>query len=272
MSGAETGETVMINIACLGDNCIDYYDRTGDAFPGGNPVNVAVYTRRLGGAASYIGAVGTDRNGDILVSALQSKGVDTGHVQRLPGATALTHVILENGNRVFGEYEEGVMADFVLSDADIDFLCTHDLVVSGLWGRAEHALCHVKHRGIPVAFDCADRPEDPAAQIALPQTTVAFFSDDGADGDMLKARMLSVAALGPKITVATRGHRGSLAYDGKRFFSYGIVPCPVVDTMGAGDSYIAGFLCAYLSGADIPACMASGAQTSAVTLGYAGAW
>ena len=33
-----------IKLAAVGDNCMDVYDRTGEAYPGGNPVNVAVYT------------------------------------------------------------------------------------------------------------------------------------------------------------------------------------------------------------------------------------
>jgi vancomycin permeability regulator SanA len=75
-----------------------------------------------------------------------------------------------------------------------------------------------------------------------------------------------------RIVVATRGSRGSMAYDGQRFYGQGIVPCRVVDTMGAGDSFIAGFLHSWLEGLDIPGCMAAGAQCSAVTLGYEGAW
>ena len=34
-----------MKIACVGDNCIDFYDETGMACPGGNPVNVAVYAQ-----------------------------------------------------------------------------------------------------------------------------------------------------------------------------------------------------------------------------------
>ena len=49
-----------IKIAAVGDNCVDAYDQTGGAFPGGNPVNVAVYAVRLGGEASYTGVVGDD--------------------------------------------------------------------------------------------------------------------------------------------------------------------------------------------------------------------
>ena len=44
-----------IKVAAVGDNCIDAYDNTGQSFPGGNPVNVAVYIKRLGGEASYTG-------------------------------------------------------------------------------------------------------------------------------------------------------------------------------------------------------------------------
>ena len=42
---------------------------------GGNPVNVAVYTRRLGGDVSYVGAVGTDGRGTALLDALRGRGV-----------------------------------------------------------------------------------------------------------------------------------------------------------------------------------------------------
>ena len=52
-----------MKIACVGDNCVDYYDNTGEAFPGGNPVNVAVYVRRMGGQSAYLGAVGSDEYG-----------------------------------------------------------------------------------------------------------------------------------------------------------------------------------------------------------------
>ena len=76
----------------------------------------------------------------------------------------------------------------------------------------------------------------------------------------------------PQIVVATRGGKGSLAYDGESFYPGQIVPCSVVDTMGAGDSFIAGFLMAWLKKEPIPACMRAGAENAAVTLGYPGAW
>ena len=68
------------------------------------------------------------------------------------------------------------------------------------------------------------------------------------------------------------GDQGSICYDGETFHKFGILPCEVVDTMGAGDSYIAGFLLAHMNGCDIETCMIKGAQSSGVTLGYQGAW
>ena len=122
----------MIKIACAGDNCVDYYDNTGESFPGGNPVNVSVYVRRLGGQSAYLGAVGTDDFGKRMCAALQEKGVDVSHVQILPGKTAFSHVERINGERVFGDYDEGVMADFRLRQADFDFLKGYNLLVTGL--------------------------------------------------------------------------------------------------------------------------------------------
>jgi len=118
-----------VKVAAVGDTCIDFYENTGHSFPGGNPANVAVYIKRLGGEASYTGAVGKDESGSFLIDAVKKKGVDTSHVQVLPGKTAVSHVRLTEGERVFGNYEEGVLADFKLRAEDFPFFAEHDLVV-----------------------------------------------------------------------------------------------------------------------------------------------
>jgi fructoselysine 6-kinase len=46
----------------------------------------------------------------------------------------------------------------------------------------------------------------------------------------------------------------------------------VVDTTGAGDSYIAGFLAARAAGSDVPQSMRAGARVAARTCGHLGAW
>lgn len=262
----------MKRFACVGDSCVDHYDALNQKFPGGNPVNFAVYFRRLGASASFIGAVGSDEDGVLVRQALAEKGVDVSHVQVLPGMTPTTHVCMENGNRVFTAYDAGVMEDFSLREEDYAFLAEHDLAVSAIWGRCENDLARIRAMGKLVAFDCADLPFDPVAQAALPNTDIAFFSDDEADEETLQETIRQIAAKGPSIVVAMRGARGSLAFDGSSFYDQAAIECEVVDTLGAGDSFIAGFLCALLRGESMEACMRLGAENATITIGYLGAW
>ncbi|MCY1712883.1 fructoselysine 6-kinase [Caproiciproducens galactitolivorans] len=261
-----------MKIAAVGDNCMDVYEKLGKAYPGGNPVNVAVYTVRLGGEASYTGVVGSDKYGKIMIDALNAKGVDTSHLKVLPGNTAITQVELVDGERVFGDYDEGVLARFKLSDEDIDFLCSQDLVVTGLWGNIENDLYKIKAKGTPVAFDFANKLEDPVIEKAIYHVDYAFFASDDGDTECIRDYMKKMHAKGPKIVTVTLGDKGSIAYDGEKFTTFGIVPCDVKDTMGAGDSYIAGFLRGILQGKELKECMHMGAANSSVTLQYNGAW
>lgn len=261
-----------MKIAAVGDNCMDVYENLGKAFPGGNPVNVAVYSVRLGGEASYTGVVGNDKYGKIMIDALNAKGVDTSHVKVLPGNTAITQVELVDGERVFGDYDEGVLAQFKLSDEDIEFLCSQDMVVTGLWGKIENYLYKIKAKGTPIAFDFANKLDDPVIEKAIYHVDYAFFASDDGDTEFIRDYMKKMHAKGPKIVTVTLGDKGSIAYDGEKFTTFGIVPCDVKDTMGAGDSYIAGFLRGILQGKELKECMHMGAANSSVTLQYNGAW
>ena len=247
-----------IRVAAIGDNCIDYYDSLNESYPGGNPVNVAVYIKRLGGESSYTGAVGTDSFGKIMISAIQNKGVDTSHIQVLDGKTAVTHVDIVDGDRVFGKYEEGVLADFKLREQDISFIKKHDLAVTGIWGMIEDELPLIS-KEIPVAFDFANKFANPIVEKA--NCT-----------EQLKEFMKAMQQKGPKVIIATLGKNGSIGYDGNSWYRFGIIECKVVDTMGAGDSFIAGFLYGILNGLNVQDSMKAGAQNSAVTIGYKGAW
>ena len=101
-----------MKLAAVGSNCVDFYNNVegGKAYPGGGPVNMAVYTVRLGGEASYIGPVGNDDFGALMRRAVAEKGVDVSHLSVREGKTAVTQVSLIDGERVFGDYDEGVLS------------------------------------------------------------------------------------------------------------------------------------------------------------------
>lgn len=280
----------IVKVVAVGDNCIDYYDATGESYPGGNPVNVAVYIKRLGGESSYIGAVGTDEMGQLMISALEKKGVNTSNIQIIEGKTAVTHVEVINGDRVFGDYEEGVLANFQLKEEDFALIFQHDLLVTGIWGMIENGLPLIIKK-IPVAFDFANKYANPILEQAISNVTYAFFSYDEESREdflhkyqqlgleykedpleRLKEFMKAMHKRGPRVVVATMGENGSIAFDGKTWYRFGIVQCNVVDTMGAGDSFIAGFLYGSLQGLGVQEAMEVGAKNSALTLEYKGAW
>ena len=104
-----------MKLAAVGSNCIDFYQNidNGKAYPGGGPVNMAVYTVRNGGQASYIGPVGSDEYGRIMLEAVKAKGVDVSHMHIKEGNTAVSLVELIDGERVFGDYDEGVLSEYV---------------------------------------------------------------------------------------------------------------------------------------------------------------
>lgn len=257
-----------MKVVGVGDNCIDYYIDEEKGYPGGNPVNVLVYMRRYHIDCSYIGAIGNDDFGQIIMKGLNFHHINTSHVSILEGNTARSDVCIENGNRVFKGYDEGVLSQFVLSDEDICYIETCDMMVTSIWSHVEHDL-HKIH--IPIAFDMSDQLESPLWDIVLSEVDYVFYSDDQHNIEDIKQFMKEKYMPRHKVIVCTRGEYGSIAYDGHEFYEQDIIECHVVDTMGAGDSFIAGYL-SCCDHADVKEALYFGACNSAKTIEYKGAW
>lgn len=258
-----------MKVVCVGDNCIDYYVKEKLPFFGGNPVNDAIYAKRLGHEASYIGAMGTDELGKQFLEALKKKDIDVSYVKVLEGTTPVTEVFIKDNDRILGDYDEGVFEQFKLNADDLAYINTFDVMFTGIWSRVENDL---KDINIPIAVDFADKLESKIWDLALPYISFAFYSDDGHDEDEIKAYLKRRYQNNLKAIICTRGDKGSICYDGKDFYSYGIIACDVKDTMGAGDSYITAFVLSYLKDQDVLKAMQSGAGNASITLGYSGAW
>lgn len=260
-----------MKIVTVGDNCMDVYQADGKAYPGGNPVNVAVYLKGLGADSAYVGWAGTDQYGSIMKDKIQGKGVNVAHLSKKEGETAITYVEMIGNDRCFGNYDEGVMANFSLTQEEMEFIGAHQLVHAGIWGHAEDKYSAFKEMGMLTSFDFSDKRDHPLVKIVAPFTDYAFFSYTEED-EYIRQFLKDVKGLGPKIVVATLGENGSIAYDGNCFHHQEIVETNVVDTMGAGDSFIAGFLFGIAKKLPINACMELGARTAAKTIRYFGAW
>ena len=126
-------------IVCFGEALIDFLARppaTPDAprhfveYAGGAPANVAVAVARLGGNARFVGMLGADMFGDVLLAQLRDAGVDTACVHRTAAAkTALAFVSLDaDGERSFSFYRPPA-ADLLFRDEHFDQRCFDDAAV-----------------------------------------------------------------------------------------------------------------------------------------------
>lgn len=250
-----------MKIAVIGDNCIDLYEESGLYYETGNVVDTGASLIHLGHEVAIITTIGTDDYSTKMESFLESYGFDTSHVTKVEGKCAITYMSMEGNERVHGEYDEGVLENIKFTQADIEFAAKHHLVHSALWGKAENILTNVKELGTSlISFDYADRLDHEIIDKTIEVVDYGFFSYHGVRDEEIEMYLKDKVNRGLKVAIATMGENGSLAYDGQQFYQYGIVESEVVNTVGAGDSFIAGFLSGIINGNDITASLAKGAH------------
>ena len=259
--------------AMIGDNCIDFYRKIDGKealrrYPTGNVVDTGVNLQKLGIPTSIISTTGNDEMGMWMMESLRAEGLDLCRLKVGDGPTAVTYMDMNGTDRVHGEYVEGVMASIRFDEEDIRFAAAHDLVHTALWGMAEDALPAIKAvRDVPISFDYADRLDHPLVEQTLPYVDYGFYSYHKSRDGFIEGFLKDKVDRGMKIATATFGDQGSLAYDGREFTPCGIFPAPnVVNTVGAGDSFIAGFLSGVLRGLSTAECLSIGAKTAAAVV------
>lgn len=258
-----------MKILAIGDNCIDEYVYQHEKYVGGCSVNFSIYIRQLGGESAYMGAVGNDENGRLILDTIHSYGVDTSRVHILDGKTAVTKVELIENDRTFLGYEEGVLAEFALTKEDFEYITEFGLVHTSVYGKIDTVLEQIKGK-VQICYDFGDKLEYNNLDMVLDNIDYAFFSYKQ-DDEFIRSYLKSAYSHGLKCAAATLGGNGSLAYDGIAFYKQGIRNVEVVDTIGAGDSFIAGFTYAALQGNAVSECLAAGAAKAEETIQHFGA-
>ena len=168
----------MKKILGIGDNTVDLYVNKGMMFPGGNAVNVAVYSRRCGLESAYLGCLGKDKAGSLIYDSLVSEQVEVSHCRRLEGNNSWSRIIHHGNNRVFDGYNSGVRNQYNLQELDFDYIGTFDLAHSSVYSGLESELGQLD-RVIPlISFDFSDSSDWSYLKSVTPYIDIAFLSAD----------------------------------------------------------------------------------------------
>ncbi|MEJ6489736.1 PfkB family carbohydrate kinase [Leucobacter sp. USCH14] len=240
-----------MKILGFGDNIVDrFLDRRLD-YPGGNAVNVAVYARRLGATAEYLGVFGDDRLAQFLRAALTAAGVDHAHSVVRHGETGISTLNVVDGERVFLGWNDGgitVRAPIDLRDGRLTYASSFDLVHSSVYSHTEPELPLLRKTDALVSFDFSSEPEfrtDAYLNRVAPHIDLALISCSDQSVDETHRLLDALIAAGAGIALATRGTDGAIVTDGTNRVSAETLviddPASIVDTMGCGDAFVAGF-------------------------------
>jgi fructokinase len=269
-------------IICCGEALIDMVPAVlngrGDCFtphPGGSPFNTAIAIGRLGVPVMFWGKLSTDFFGETILRRLRANHVGDKLIVRSPRNSTLAFVkLLKKKDPQYVFYTEGT-ADRSLSVEDLpkdlpsDTRCilfgsismTMEPVASAIetFILRENALQGQGKEAPVISFDPNIRPfmiPDKQAYIKnfekwISASTIAKISEADFDfiypGVGIEKALQKILTMGPRLAVATLGSKGALALlrrnDGSVFrASAPVTELPVVDTIGAGDTFHGAFL------------------------------
>ena len=217
---------------------------------GGKGANQAVALARLGQNVSMVGAVGDDADGAALLAALANDGVDTSAISMTPSQTGVAIITVdqrgENSIVVVaganGDLDDAVIdaAQPVISEADI-VLAQLEVPISSVTRAFGHATGTVVLNPAPAS--AIDRLLLDSSDYLIPnQTELASLSDCEIPENEEQILKATDALRFSGVVIVTLGPEGALAVDDGSVVARTTPPTvDVVDTVGAGDAFCAGF-------------------------------
>lgn len=242
---------------------------------GGSSAITAFNLARLGTRVGFTGVVGHDLFGDFVEHRLITAGVDVSGLRRVPQKTGIT-IWHENRKRRAGVTYQGTIAMLRGSDLRADMLqrARHLHVGAYFFQDSLHKgaaslFRRARALGLTTSLDCNYDPKEkwdsgllavlPHLDIFMPNETEAVAISGLRSVRQAAAELAKMA----RVVVVKRGARGALVSTCGETFTIPVVKVTVVDTTGAGDSFNAGFLAAFLKGRSLAACAAMAARSGA---------
>ncbi|QCP00064.1 sugar kinase [Arthrobacter sp. 24S4-2] len=263
---------------------------------GGADSNVAIGLSRLGVSTQWVGRVGDDSLGRRIQRELRAEGIDT-HVIVDPAPTGLmikdhrtphtTQVLFYRRHSAGSRLAPKDISRDMIAHAGIVHITG---ITASLSSSAEDAtftaIQYAREEGAQVSFDVNHRPrlwldDDPAPlyrKIAKSSDIIFAGSDEArlllGQGISSNSTWLAceLAELGPREVIIKLGADGCVADISGQAYTQPAVPVTVVDTVGAGDAFVAGYLAALIEGADPAARLRRAATVAAFSCLNDGDW
>lgn len=233
--------------------------RAYTAQPGGSPFNVAVGLARLGHRTAFLGRIATDALGGILRRHAQQSGVSLRWSGQWPGPSPAALFDLDEDGSARYEFHLADAAEPL--PAPVGIGAVHAVhfgsIASWLPGSAEAVLEHVARQrdaGVFVSYD----PNIRAMLVADRAQALRYVDQAVERSDLIKASVEDLAWTHPGLhpadvaqdwlgrgalaVVVTHGSDGADCYTAGGKLHGGSAPVEVVDTIGAGDAFMAGLL------------------------------
>ncbi|HEX3821126.1 MAG TPA: carbohydrate kinase family protein [Candidatus Sulfotelmatobacter sp.] len=246
---------------------------------GSSSAIVAHNLAALGGRVGFQSRIGDDPLGRIALERLQQGNVDVSNVRVTPGATTtgLTVILHHEVWRNILTYA-GTIAELTWDDLDLDYLAdsrhfhlSSYYLQRALQPRVAELFRSMKSKGLTVSLDTNDDPEDKwegglsevlkFVDVFLPNEREACKAAGTEDPEEAIGRLSKLVPL----VVVKLGRQGALAQRGAERVTSPSKEVVAIDTVGAGDSFDAGFLHEYVRGSDLPTCLASGNLAGALS-------
>ncbi|CAL4860806.1 PfkB family carbohydrate kinase [Microbacterium sp. MM2322] len=285
-------DTVLV----IGEALIDIVQHEGgDAeFVGGSPANVAVGIARQGISATLLTRLGRDDRGRRIADQVTASGAAIDESSWTDAATSTARARLRPDGSAAYDFDivwalDAAAADAAAGAASVVHAGSIALFLPPGGEVALATLERARRAGRIVTVDPNVRPalvgDDPlpVAERAFASATLVKLSDE--DGEVLYPGMPAeqvletIAALGPRVVVMTRGGEGALALGPAGPVDVAPLSVEVADTIGAGDAFMASLITSLVDDADLLAgdadalhrALRRAAVTAGITVSRAGA-
>jgi sugar/nucleoside kinase (ribokinase family) len=237
----------------------------------------------LGNKVGFSSSIGSDPFGEICVKRLGESGVDLSRVRRLPEKTTGLTVILPQRKQRFILTYPGTMSDMTDRELELSYVFNaKHLHVSSYFlqrGMRPHLVeiyRKAKQAGLTTSLDTNDDPVDRwSGDVQLLFKHLDILLPNEREACKLAQvepveKAAEVLAQKVPILVIKRGNQGAIARAGKEKYSDFPPVVDMVDPVGAGDSFNAGFIHQFIRGAKIEECLKFGNIVGALSVTRAG--